>query len=197
MALDYETIQKLVYRFGGSVRYILTEDTEFREDGLNEQEQAITSIKSCADLRKCLTLKVDDKDIVHRVFYIVPDTDKTNKYELCLGSLYIVSAVAANLKKADEEERLKLFRWLKSEGQSRSTAGRLFESYCHGFLSSGVKAVARSLTVGTSNLQLSMRQGFHKFFKAKSDDEKFRNLYSVPDIPNLPAIDSYYIDLDN
>jgi hypothetical protein len=147
-----------------------------------------------ADLEKCLDLKVDDKDIIHRVFYFVPITGKPNMYEMCFGSNYIALAVGANLKEVDEQERLKLFRWLDSHGQSRSTAGWLFENYCHGVLSSGINAVARSLTMGADNLQLEMSPGYHNIAELESIEDMFRNMYSAPDIPNLPAVDGYYID---
>ena len=103
-------------------------------------------------------------------------------------------AIEANWKKTDEQERLKLFRWLQSHGQSRSTAGWLFENYCHGILSSGINAVARSLTVGANNLQLEMIPGYHRIVELESIEEMFRNMYSEPDIPNLPAVDGYFID---
>jgi hypothetical protein len=193
--LDYDFIPKLFSTFGGTVRYIFTEDENFRiEEGFQNLKKAINSVKSLADLEKCLDLKVDDKDIIHRVFYFVPITGKPNTYEMCFGSFYIASAVEANLKNTDEQERLKLFRWLQSHGQSRSTAGWLFENYCHGVLSSRINAVARSLTVGADNLQLEMSPGYHRIVELESIEDMFRNMYSAPDIPNLPAVDGYYID---
>ncbi len=59
------------------------------------------------ELKKCLGLKMDDKDIIHRVFYFVPNMNFPDEYEIHLGSIYIAFAVEANLKKADEQERLK------------------------------------------------------------------------------------------
>jgi hypothetical protein len=50
---------------------------------------------------------MDDKDIIHRVFYFVPNMNFPDEYEIHLGSIYIAFAVEANLKKADEQERLK------------------------------------------------------------------------------------------
>ena len=84
LKLGYEFIQNLMLRFGGSVRYIFTEDEDFRNEGI------------------------------------------------------------------------------QSHDQSRSTAGWLFENYFHGILSSGINAVARSLTVGANNLQLEMISGYHR-----------------------------------
>ena len=112
------------------------------------------AIESSADLKKCLDLKVDDKDSIHRVFYFVPITGKPNMYEMCFGSNSIALAVGANLKEVDEQERLKLFRWLDSHGQSRSTAGGLFENYCYYFLSSGNNTEDSSLPMGAHNFQL-------------------------------------------
>jgi hypothetical protein len=192
--LDYEDIQNLISRFGGSVRYILTTDIDFRKEGRKNQERAIGSIKSWADFEKCLMLRIDDKDIIHRVFYFVPDMDESTDYEMRLGSIYIALAVEANLKNADEQERLKLFRWLQSQGQSRSTAGWLFENYCHGVLSSGINTEARSLTMGADNLQVIMSPGYHRIAELESIEDMFRNMYSAHDIPNLPAVDGYYID---
>ena len=227
LGLDYDLIQNLFFRFGGSVQYILTTDIDFREEGLDHQDRAIGSIKSWADLEKCLMLRIDDKDIIHRVFYFVPDMGKTYMYEMRLGSIYIASAVEANLKNADEQERLKLYRWLQLiyERHLRSiyfavnlkevnlkevdeqerlklsrwlqshdqTSGWLFENYCHGVLSSGINAVARSLTMGADNLQLEMSPGYHRIAELESIEDMFRNMYSAPDIPNLPAV-GYYID---
>jgi hypothetical protein len=113
---------------------------------------------------------------------------------MCLGSIYIAFAVEANLKNADVQERLMLFRWLQSHGQSLSTAGWLFENYCHGILSSGINAVAKSLTAGANDLHLEMKAGYHRIFELKSIEEMFRNMCSEPDIPNLPAVNSYFID---
>jgi hypothetical protein len=197
LRLEYELIQKLFSRFGGSVRYILTEDEGFRDEGIQNQEKAIASIKSFVDLEKFLDLQMDDKDVIHRVFYFVPKINRPDKYDMCLGSIYIAYAVEANLKNADNQERLKLFRWLQSHGQSRSTAGWLFENYCHGILSSGINAVAKSLTAGANDLHLEMKAGYHRIFELESIEEVFRNMYSEPDIPNLPAVDSYFIDDNN
>jgi hypothetical protein len=186
----------LFSRFGGSVRYILTENAKFRKKGLQNQEKAINSIESYVDVKKCLDLKMDDKDVIHRVFYFVPNINCPDEYDMRLGSVYIAFAVEANLKNADDQERLKLFRWLQSHGQSRSTAGWLFENYCHGILSSGFNAVAKSLTAGANDLQLEMIPGYHRVVELESIEEMFRNMYSEPDIPNLPAVDSYFIDKD-
>jgi hypothetical protein len=200
LKLDYEFIQTLMLRFGGSerfggsVRYILTEDEDFRIEGIQNLDKAIASIESFEDLKKCIDLKMDDKDTIHKIFYFVPNTERPNLFEMRLGSIYIALAVEANLKKADEQERLKLFRWLQSHGQSRSTAGWLFENHCHGILSSGINAVARSLTVGANNLQLEMIPGYHRIVELESIEEMFRNMYSEPDIPILPAVDGYFID---
>ena len=49
LRLEYELIQKLFSRFGGSVRYILTKDAKFRKGGLKYQQKAINSIESFAD----------------------------------------------------------------------------------------------------------------------------------------------------
>jgi hypothetical protein len=231
LGLDYDLIQKLFFRFGGSVQYILTTDIDFREEGLDHQDRAIGSIKSWADLKKYnpnfLDVKVDDKDIIHRVFYFVPDMGKTYMYEMRLGSIYIASAVEANLKNADEQERLKLYRWLQLiyERHLRSiyfavnlkevnlkevdeqerlklfrwlqshdqTSGWLFENYCHGVLSSGINAVAILLTDGAHDLQLEMSPGYLRIAELESIEDMFRNMYSAPDIPNLPAV-GYYID---
>jgi hypothetical protein len=76
LRLESELIQKLFSRFGGSVRYILTDDEGFREKGLHYQEKAINSIESFVDLEKCLDLKKDYKDVIHRVFYFVPKTNR-------------------------------------------------------------------------------------------------------------------------
>jgi hypothetical protein len=194
LRLEYEFIQKLFSRFGGSVRYILTEDEKFRKIGLQNQEKAINSIKSFVDLEKCLDLKMDDKDVIHRVFYFVPNINCPDEYDMRLGSIYIAFAVEANLKNADVQERLKFFRWLQSHGQSRSTAGWLFENYCHGILSSGINSVAKSLTAGANDLQLKMIPGYHRIFELESIEEMFRNICLEPDIPNLPAVGSYFIE---
>jgi hypothetical protein len=191
LGLDYDLIPKLLSTFGGTVRYILTEDEIFRIEGFQNLKKAINSVKSLADLEKCLDLKVDDKDIIHRLFYFVPITGKPNMYEMCFGSNYIALAVGANLKEVDEQERLKLFRWLDSHGQSRSTAGWLFENYCHHFLSSGINTVARLLTVGANDLQLEMSRGYHRIVELESIEE---NIYLVPGVRNLPAVDSFFID---
>jgi hypothetical protein len=193
LRLDDRLIQNLITRFGGSVRYILTEDDDFRKVGMQNQEKAIRSIKSFVDLEKCLDLVMNDKDIIHRVFYFVPKMNCPKEFEMRLGSIYIAFYVEANLKEADEQERLKLFRWLQLHGQSRSTAGWLFENYCHGILSSGFNAEAKSLTAGGNNLHLDMIPGYHRIVESESIEEMFRNMYSSPDIPNLPAVDGYYI----
>jgi hypothetical protein len=112
-------------------------------------------------------------------------------YEMCFGSNYIALAVGANLKEVDEQERLKLFRWLDSHGQSRSTAGWLFENYCHRFLSSGINTEARPLTMGADDLQVEMSSGYHRIVELESIKE---NIYLVPDVRNLPAVDSFFID---
>jgi hypothetical protein len=116
----------------------------------------------------CLDLKKDDNDVIHRLFYFVPNMTSPNKYDMRLGSVHIAFAVEANLRNADVQERLKLFRSLQSHGQSRSTAGWLFENYCHGVLSSGINAVAKSLTAGANDLQLEMIPGYHRFFELES-----------------------------
>lgn len=193
LSLEYEFIQKLYSKFGGSVRYILTEKEKFRKNGLQSLEKAIASIKSFVDLEKCLNLKMEDKDVIHRVFYFVPNKNYPDEYDMRFGSIYIAFAVEANLKNADVQERLKLFRWLQSHGQSRSTAGWLFENYCHGILSSGINAVAKSLTADTNDLQLEMIPGYHRIFELESIEEMFRNMYSEPDIPNLPAVDGFFV----
>ncbi len=168
LRLNYDDIQKQILRFGGSVRYILTEDDDFRMEGLQNQEKAMNSIKSFLDLEMCLDLKKDDNDVIHRLFYFVPNMTSPNKYDMRLGSVHIAFAVEANLRNADVQERLKLFRSLQSHGQSRSTAGWLFENYCHGVLSSGINAVAKSLTAGANDLQLEMIPGYHRFFELES-----------------------------
>jgi hypothetical protein len=173
LKVDYESIQNYISRFGGSVRYILTDDEVFRGRGLHHQEAAINSVKSIADVDKYLHLKVGDEDIVQRVFYFFPNVNFPSEYEMILGSLYIAVDVADNLKTADERERLKLFRWLQSHGQSRSTAGWLFERYCHEILFSGVNAVAKSLTAGVDHLRLQMTQGYHRIVEQESIEEVF------------------------
>jgi hypothetical protein len=100
-----------------------------------------------------------------------------DEYDMRLGSVYIAFAVEDNLRNADVQERLKLFRWLQSHGQSRSTAGWLFENYCHSVLSSGVlNAVAKSLTAGANDLQLKMIPGYHRIVEFESIDDLFRNM---------------------
>jgi len=99
---------------------------------------------------------MSDEEIIHRVFYIVPIIASGNpsNYEMHFGSTYIASSVEANLITAEEKECLKLFRWLQSHGKSLSTAGWVFESYCHRLLSSDLNSVARSLTDGVNDLHL-------------------------------------------
>ena len=190
--LSQDFIKHLIFRFGGSVRYIFSNKEKFRQEGIKEQGKAIASIESFDYLKKCLNL-MSDEDIIHRVFYIVPsmDIDQSDCYEMHFGSVYIASSVEANLKTAEEQERLKLFRWLQSHGKSRSTAGWVFESYCHGFLSSGLNSVARSLTDGVNDLHLEMTSVFHRIAELESIEELFQNMYSAPDIT---AVDGYYID---
>ena len=68
LKLGYEFIQNLILRFGGCVRYIFTEDEDFRNEGIQNLEKAINSIESFVDLKKCLNLKMEDKDVIHRIF---------------------------------------------------------------------------------------------------------------------------------
>jgi hypothetical protein len=115
---EYEFIQKLFSRFGWSVRYILTEDEKFRKVELQNQDKAINSIEPFVDLKKCLGLKMDDKDVIHRVFYFVPNINCPDEYDMRLGSVYVALAIEANLKNADGQERPKLSRWLQYRGQT-------------------------------------------------------------------------------
>jgi hypothetical protein len=194
LELDEKLVRDLFYRFGGSVRYILTEDQDFRDEGMDSQIKAITSINSYAILEKCLQLKLEDKDVIHRVFYFVPRADSPRKYEMNLGSIYIKYAVEENLENADKQERLNLFRWLNSHGHSKSTAGWLFEGYCHDFLSSGFEGSAKSLIDDATYLDLKILEGYQRVATIKSIEEIYRNMYSVPESSNLPAVDSFYID---
>jgi len=39
---------------------------------------------------------MEDKEIIHRIFYFVPDMEASDNYEMRLGSIYISSAVEAS-----------------------------------------------------------------------------------------------------
>ena len=41
---------------------------------------------------------------------------------------------------------------------------------------------------------MTFDSGFHRIAELESIEEVFQNVYSAPDIPNLPAVDGYYID---
>jgi len=54
--------------------------------------------------------------------------------------------------------------------------------------------VARSLTASVGNLHLKWSVGYHRTVELESIEDMFRNMYSAPDIPKLPAVDGFYID---
>jgi hypothetical protein len=104
LKVDAVCIEFSIFRFGGSVRYILTDNEEFRRKGIEEQNNSIDSVKSIAQLEIFLELNVEDEDFIHTIFYFVPKESQPDQFEMRFGSTYIAATIEERLHDSDEED---------------------------------------------------------------------------------------------
>jgi hypothetical protein len=182
--------------FGGSARYCLSVDTNFVAQGKVDLKQALSKIKSLADVESCFDGSADLGDTVHRLMnYVTPNPQQLFMADLVPTSVEVSIMMKEKLDKDLDHERVKLMHWLDGIGKTSTFSDWLFENFVHELLQKGGKFKRRRLAVNPEavpDLTLVEETGIYKRFKEKmAFDQIFREIYHTPRIANLQSVDSF------
>eukprot|EP00978_Attheya_sp_CCMP212_P023970 scaffold74622_cov64-Attheya_sp.AAC.4 len=196
LCIDDEELMKRYSLFGGSARYCLSVDTDFVAQGKVDLKQALSKIKSLADVETCFDGSADLGDTVHRLMhYVIPNPQQLFMADLVPASVEVSIMMKEKLDKDLDHERVKLMHWLDGIGKASTFSGWRFENFVHELFQKGGKFKRRRLAMNPEaapDLTLVEQTGIYKRFKEKmAFDQIFREIYHTPEIANLQSVDSF------
>jgi hypothetical protein len=196
LSIDDEELMKRYSLFGGSARYCLSVDTDFVAQGKVDLKQALSKIKSLADVQSCFGGSSDLGGTVHRLMHcVIPNPQQLFIADLVPASVEVSIMMKEKLDKDLDHERVKLMHWLDGSGKASTFSDWLFENFVHELFQKGGKFKRRRLAMNSEaapDLTLAEQTGIYKRFKEKmAFDQIFRSNYHTPDSANLQSVDSF------
>lgn len=182
--------------FGGSVRYCLCTDSEYLQLGHEQLMAGINNVTSLQDVENCFSGAARDLTLTtHRIMHYVLNNETIVTAELMPASVEVSIRLKDKIASRLDDDRRKLMMWLDGSHKASTFGGWLFENFVHEIFAKGGTFSKRSAnTANTSMLTIPGTAGVYRRFKEpKTLDQILKEIYMVPEAPNLPSIDSYII----
>lgn len=196
LGLDENTVKRRMALFGGTARYVLTNDMDFVNIGREELESGLSAIESISDVKACFEKRLDLAKVVHRLLHYKVDENDWKLAELKPASKVVATMIHEQLNRKLDDDRQTLIRWLDGAGKASTFAGWVFENYVHEKLLAGgdfpMKLLGESSEAPSPILSMPTTGGHYKRFKVEVPlNEALVGAYQMPEASNLQSVDSY------
>jgi len=198
LQLSTEELMRRNALFGGTARYVLTNDNFFVDTGAQLVFQALGGIRTLGDVQDMFSNRTTTFSFSHDIMHYFPLDNDVRKASFLPASKYISEEMGKNVRLQVMNAREKLQLMLEWAGKPSAFCSWLFGNSVHEQLLRGGEFTLKNLRKEGVDLSLFIDKtlgcSYKRFSTNKPIEEILQPTYAIPDVSSLEAFDSYLYD---